>query len=175
MGKNSEKKIIFSEEIDSTISGFSLVITFIGVGIFLIFNKDYFGNQIVANIIQWIFIVIGCLGFWTEVSKINKKRRISGTDNLSMGIVMIIIWAVVYYIFKHWIGNVIGFFILVIGLYGVARGIIEIGYSITKLRKNSKKEEKHDMSVVKDVVLIFSEIAGMVLIIIQILQAIKIV
>lgn len=49
--KKKEKKATFSEEIDNSISGFALVITFIIVGIFLLFNKDYFGNQIVATVI----------------------------------------------------------------------------------------------------------------------------
>ena len=66
--KKKEKKVAFSEEIDNSISGFALVITFITVGIFLLFNKGYFENQIVANVVQWTFIVIGCLGFGTEVS-----------------------------------------------------------------------------------------------------------
>ena len=38
--KKEETKIIFSEEIDNSISGFSLVMTFIIVGMFLLFNKD---------------------------------------------------------------------------------------------------------------------------------------
>ena len=80
--KKKEKKIIFSEVIDDSISGFALVITFIVVGIFLLFNKDYFGNETVAIIIQWLFIIIGCLGFSTEISKMNKNRGIKGIDNL---------------------------------------------------------------------------------------------
>ena len=35
------KKVTFSEELDSSISRFALVIRFIVVGIFLLFNKDY--------------------------------------------------------------------------------------------------------------------------------------
>lgn len=66
--KKKEKKVTFSEEIDNSISGFALVITFITVGIFLLFNKGYFENQIVANVVQWTFIVIGGLRFGTEVS-----------------------------------------------------------------------------------------------------------
>ena len=49
-----KNRIIFSEVIDNSISGFALVITFIVVGIFLLFNKDYFGNETVAIIIQLI-------------------------------------------------------------------------------------------------------------------------
>ena len=36
--KKKEKKVTFSEEIDNSISGFALVITFITVGIFLSIN-----------------------------------------------------------------------------------------------------------------------------------------
>ena len=36
--KKKEKKVTFSEEIDNSISGFALVITFITVGIFLLFK-----------------------------------------------------------------------------------------------------------------------------------------
>lgn len=52
------------------------MITFITVVIFLLFNKGYFGNQIVANVVQWTFIVIGCLGFGTEVSTATVEESI---------------------------------------------------------------------------------------------------
>lgn len=171
--KKKENKVTFSEEIDNSISGFALVITFIIVGIFLLFNKDYFGNQIVATVIQWLFIVIGCLGFGTEISKINKTRGIKGIDNLIIGIIVVGIWAVIYYFMKNWIGNLIGFFFLVIGIYGSCRGIIEIGYSIAELNKEHKETQKSKLGIIKEMILILSEISGMALIVIQILQAIK--
>ena len=173
--KKKEKKIIFSEVIDNSISGFALVITFIVVGIFLLFNKDYFGNETVAIIIQWLFIIIGCLGFSTEISKMNKNREIKGIDNLITGIVLIVIWAIIYYFIKHWIGNVIGFFILIIGLYGGCRGIIKIGYSIIEISKRHKKEQENELNVIKEIILILSEIAGIALIVVQILQAINVI
>ena len=74
--KKKEKKVTFSEEIDNSISGFALVITFITVGIFLLFNKGYFENQIVANVVQWTFIVLGCLEFGTEVSTATVEESI---------------------------------------------------------------------------------------------------
>ena len=74
--KKKEKKVTFSEEIDNSISGFALVITFITVGIFLLFNKGYFENQIVANVVQWTFIVIGFLEFGTEVSTATVEESI---------------------------------------------------------------------------------------------------
>ena len=173
--KKKEKKITFSEEIDSSISGFSLVITFIIIGIFLLFNKDYFGNETVSTWVQWIFIIIGCLGFGTEVSNMNKKRGIKGIDNLVLGIAFIAIWAIIYYRFNHWVANTISFFFMIFGLYGGVRGIIEIVYSISKIGKEKSEDESDKLSVVKEIILILSEIAGMGLIVVQILQAIKVI
>lgn len=176
MEKNKkDKKIVFSEEIDKSISGFSLVITFIIIGIFLIFNKNYFGNAAVATSIQWIFIVIGCFGFATEISRMNEKRGIKGIDNLVVGIIIIAIWAIIYYAVKNWIGNSIAFLFLVVGLYGGIEGIIQIGYSIVQIKRKNIIEKKHNFSIAKDIVLILSEIAGIGLIIVQILQAVKII
>ena len=39
-------------------------------------NKGYFENQIVANVVQWTFIVIGCLGCGTEVSTATVEESI---------------------------------------------------------------------------------------------------
>ena len=169
------KKVTFSEEVDSSISEFALVITFIIVGIFLLFNKDYFGNQIVATIIQCLFITIGLLGFGTEISKLNKNRGIKGIDDLIIGIIIVAIWAVIYYWVKNWIGNLIGFFFLIIGLYGGCRGILEILYSLTKINREHKETQKSRIEIIKEIILILSEIAGIALIVIQILQAIKII
>lgn len=45
MGKDKEKKVIFSEEIDSSIDGFALGITFVLVAFFEVYFK-IFGNRI---------------------------------------------------------------------------------------------------------------------------------
>ena len=105
----------------------------------------------------------------------NKDRGIKGIDNLITGIIVVGIWAVIYYFVKNWIGNLIGFFFLIIGLYGSCRGIIEIGYSIAKINKEHKETQKSKLGIIKEMILILSEIAGMALIVIQILQAIKVI
>ncbi len=170
-----QKKITFSEEIDSNISGFALVLTFMSIGIFLLFNKNYFANKIVTSFIQWLFIIIGCLGFSTEISNMNKNRGVKGIDTLVLGLALTIIWALIYYFFKHWIANVIGFFILIIGVYGSFRGILEIIYSIIEINKKNKNKSENKLAIIKEIILVLSELAGMLLIVIQILQAIKII
>lgn len=175
MKQEKEKKIIFSEEIDSSISGFSLVITFIIVGLFLLFNKDYFENQTVSKVIQWIFIVMGCLGFGTEISKMNKDKGIRGIDDLIVGVILVGIWAVIYYFVGYWIGNVIGFLILIMGVYGSSQGIIKIIYSFTLISKNHINNKTGKLHFIKEIILILSEILGIALIVVQILQAVKII
>ena len=73
----------------------------------------------------------------------NKDRGIKGIDNLTTGIIVVGMWAVIYYFVKKWIGNLIGFFFLIIGLYGSCIGIIEIGYSIAKINKEHKEIQKN--------------------------------
>ena len=163
-----EKRIIFSEKIDDNISTFSVALTFFIIGIFLTYNKNYFQNEIVSTVIKIVFIVLGILGFITFVNKFNKNHQIKGMDNLIVGIVVILIWFLIYFYLKSTIANTIMFFFLILGLYGTCRGILEILYSI-------KNESKNIFEVIKRMMSILSELFGIMLIMIQILQALKII
>ena len=46
------KKIVFSEEIDSKLSGFAVALAFIAVGVLLVFDGSYFGNETVSTIVR---------------------------------------------------------------------------------------------------------------------------
>ena len=63
MANKKNKKIIFNEEIDSAISGYTLAITFVGIGVFLLNNLDYFFYSYFINIFfywyYWNFYRIG--------------------------------------------------------------------------------------------------------------------
>lgn len=61
METKNNKDIMFSENIDNSIKGFALVVTFIGTGAFMIFHREYLGDTIIAKIIQWAFIIIGII------------------------------------------------------------------------------------------------------------------
>lgn len=173
---NKEKKIVFSEKIDSTISGLALVLTFILIGVFLLFNSQYFGNEITAKVIQWIFIVVGTLGFGSEISKIkkDKEKRIKGIDDIITGIVVILIWFLVYKIVNNTTGNSIAFLLLILGTFGTFKGIIEVIYSAMQLKKE-KSNKKVNTEIMKDVMLMLSQIAGICLIAVQILQALGVI
>lgn len=51
----------------------------------------------------------------------------------------------------------------------------EFIYSIIKIGKEKKKEQKNELNVMKEIILMLSEMAGMGLIVIQILQATKVI
>ena len=82
--KTREKRVYFTPEIDSSISGFALVLTFAVVGLILQFYPNYFGNEVVTQIVKWIFIAVGILGLAAELAK--QKNQIIGLDNLIYGI-----------------------------------------------------------------------------------------
>lgn len=73
--KDREKKIYFSEEIDSRITGLALVFAFIVCGLVLQFVPLYFGNEITTTVFKWLFVVIGVAGFAVVAGKIKSGIR----------------------------------------------------------------------------------------------------
>lgn len=84
-----KNKIVFSERIDGIINGLTLGISFILVGLFLLFVPNYFGNQTVGEIVRWIFIAIGILGLIVEFNKLKTVSKIEGLGELWTGIFFI--------------------------------------------------------------------------------------
>ena len=163
-----EKKIYFSEEIDSRISGYALALAFIVCGLLLQFLPVYFGNKIVTEVIKWIFIVFGIAGFAVESGK--TKIGIVGLDDTVLGAMFIGVWFALYWFGKHWIFNIIGFVCLLFGVYGFLSGVQKIVYSISKIphtRKTLSEEEKKT-----DIILFITKIFGLILTIIQIAKAV---
>lgn len=132
-----EKKITFNEKIDNAINGYSLAITFIGIGIFLLNNLEYFGNKIVSIVILSLFSVIGVCGTFVELGK---NDTIKGFNDFGAGLVLFTPWLLIYIFGKKVWLNVLGFILLIVGGYGIVTGIIKILVSI--FMKNSSQESK---------------------------------
>lgn len=137
MENKKEKKIVFSEEIDNAISGYALAITFIGIGVFLLNNLNYFGNQIVSIVVLSIFSFIGVIGTFIELGK---NKRIKGWDDFGVGLFFFIPWLLIYMFGKNIWLNIAGFILLVSGVYGMLSGIIKVIVSI--FYEASTKEKK---------------------------------
>lgn len=166
--KQKEKKIVFSEEIDSLINGLALGLTFVVVGIVLVLIPDYFGNKTVGNAIRWLFIVVGALGVLTEFGKLKPVSGIKGFDDFWVGVLCLAVWAVFYFLAHHVWANIVGFFFLVIGGYGGVSGVFKIAYSMYLARKNKGIKKGN---VASDVLVLLTKVASAVLVVIQIVKA----
>lgn len=80
MGKDKEKKVMFSEEIDSSIDGFALGITFVLVAFFEVYFK-IFGNRMVEIVLAIGLLLFGIFGTLTEIGRISTDN-IKGGDDL---------------------------------------------------------------------------------------------
>ncbi|MCR0199529.1 hypothetical protein [[Clostridium] innocuum] len=173
MSENKERKITFSEEVDDKINGFGLAITFVIIGIGLSVSSNFFENELVSEIIRWIFIIVGSLGLMTEYSKRKKKSNIKGVDDFTLGIVCVVVSGVVLYIVKNIYGKVIFFVIILFGLYGCITGLLKIFYSIYISMKERQINNLKNKGMISDLIIFLTQLMGLILIILQLIQAIS--
>ena len=166
MSENKERKITFSEEVDDKINGFGLAITFVIIGIGLSVSSNFFENELVSEIIRWIFIIVGSLGLMTEYSKRKKKSNIKGVDDFTLGIVCVVVSGVVLYIVKNIYGKVIFFVIILFGLYGCITGLL-------KILKERQINNLKNKGMISDLIIFLTQLMGLILIILQLIQAIS--
>lgn len=168
--QKKEKKIYFSPEIDSRIEGFALVFTFVVIGLILQFVPNYFGNELVTQIVKWVFIVVGVIGFASELGK--QKNQLVGLDNLVYGLFFTGGWVAFFVFVKHWIANVVSFVLLILGLYSFFMGIQQIFHSIS-LRSKGKENAGLSKETAKgDILLFLTKLLGVVLVAFQICKAV---
>lgn len=173
MSKNKKRKIIFSEEIDDKINGFALAITFVIIGIGLSVLTNFFENELVSEIIRWIFIIVGLLGLLVECSKRKKKFNIKGYDDFIAGIVCVIIACLILYLVKNILGKITFFVIALFGLYGCITGVLKIIYSIYISMKERKNKGENNKGMISDLIIFLTQLMGLLLIILQFIQAIS--
>jgi len=167
--EKKQRKIVFSEEIDSRIDGLTLGFAFIAVGLFLLFVPDYFGNKLAGQIVRWVFIVIGVLGLFVEFGKVKPISEIKGFDDLWVGILFLAIWTALYYLTQNFLLNIVGFFCLVFGVYGAFRGLFRIIYSIRLNRENVHSKS----TIVSDVLIFLTKVISLALVVLQFVKAIQ--
>ena len=174
--KEKEKKpkeIVFSEEIDSAITGYAIGISFTGIGVFLLLKPDYFAIPLISYIVGAIIGVIGMLGTGIELSK---HSKVKGLGKLVTGMICLAGW-VLGYILVHstWL-NVLIFILLVVGCYTVCLGLIQGVVSIARNIQANPKEKNEDKSKVigntlTQIVLFLTQLCGLLLAIINVLKA----
>lgn len=172
--KANEKKIMFSEEVDNLINSLAIGLSFVTIGLIWTFRADYFGNSIANTIVQWCFIVLGVLGLATDIPKILKKNGIQGTDDLLYGGLFFGIWLILFLFVSKTRVNILSFFLLLFGLYSLLKGIGEVFYSLISIsKKDSKTNRVPFKKLLTNIVLLLTQLAGFILVIIQIIKALK--
>lgn len=166
--EKKQKKIVFSEEIDSRIDGLTLGFAFIAVGLFLLFIPDYFGNKLVGQIVRWVFIAIGGLGLFVEFGKVNPISEIKGFDDLWLGALLLAIWAALYFLTHNFLCNIAGFVCLVLGVYSTFQGLFRIIYSI---RLNQKSKTQSKSTIISDILIFLTKVISLVLVVLQLVKA----
>lgn len=167
MSKQKEKKIVFSEEVDSSINGFALGISFVLLALFVIYF-GIFQNTIAERIVAIVLLVIGIAGTMTEIGRI-KKGDIKGVDDLFVGLLFTVAPIIAILKYENVYLNVILFIALMLGSYGTMRGFFEIVYSL-KLQKRKSGSVK--IEVMKIIVAV-TELIALVVAVIQLIQEIS--
>ncbi|WP_346025867.1 hypothetical protein [Clostridium nitritogenes] len=164
-----EKKITFSEEIDSKITGFAMVLAFLTWGIFLLLCPNYFGSIVATTIIRWVFIIIGALGLVAELTN-DKKSNIKGLDDFFGGMICIGIWISIFIFINNLWMNIFSFVFFCFGSFCIYEGTIKIIYSSIQ---NIKKQEESKKGIFTDILLFLTKVASLILVILQIIEVFK--
>lgn len=165
---NKEKKIVFSEIIDSKINGYAIGISFLSISTFLLVNNTYFHWTSLTYFIGAVFGVIGVAGIGTEL---DKSKKFKGIGNLVVGLLFLGIWAALFILLKNNpVANAAGMPALIIGAYGFVRGLIELFYSIYLEIVSS---ERSFSKIIKAVFVFITQLCGLVLTILNMLKIYK--
>lgn len=163
---SKEKKITFSEEIDSSISGIALGISFVVMSI-LVWKFEMFHHVIVDRVVEIVLILLGIVGTMTEVGKLN-KGNIKGLDDLVTGIICT--GVTIFLIWKMdilWL-NVICFLFALIGIFELFTGIFKATYS---LLLNRRKSENKKIKIISAITLA-TELIALVVVVLQLVSEI---
>lgn len=168
-----EKKIIFSETIDSAINGYAVGVSFIGIGVFLLLKPDYFTYPIATYILGAIIGVIGFLGTGMELSK---SFKIKGMNNFALGLILLAFWLFMYLKISSLWANIVFFLFFVLGTYSLCLGFIQSIYSIVSNIKSTKSSDEKLNSkgnIVSQIVLFLTQLCGLAIAVLNVIKAVN--
>ncbi len=84
------------------------------------------------------------------------------------------IWLILFLFVSKTRVNILSFFLLLFGLYSLLKGIGEVFYSLISIsKKDSKTNRVPFKKLLTNIVLLLTQLAGFILVIIQIIKALK--
>lgn len=113
------------------VKGISTAIALLTGSFYLYINPDFFGYQLVTNIVGAIIGVIGVLGFITEAGKMNENLKPYIRD-LATRFLIIVIIILLNIIFSNVIVNAIIFILFLTCVYAMSSFVINVSILISK-------------------------------------------
>lgn len=177
MNNEKTKKVVFTKEIDSALTGYALGASFMGIGIFLLLKPDYFSAPLASYIVGAIIGLFGTFGVGVELSK---SSKIKGIDNIAFGILFGAGWLLCYIKIRSLVSNIISLILLFIGCYAIFLGLFQGVYSILNNIKNSNQREKDgtegekgQSTILSQIILFMTQLCGLGLAIVNIIKALN--
>ncbi len=172
--EKKEKKPIFSQEVDSAINGYAIGISFIGIGIFLLLEPNYFSLSVASYILGAIIGIVGVIGTGIELGK---SSGMKGLDNMMLGFIVFLVWLFLYLRFSNpWV-NIISFTLLIIGSYAILLGLFQGVYSIIRNIQLHKEKNEQDISkgkILSQLVLFLTQICGLLVAVVNAIKAVSV-
>ncbi len=167
MGMKKKKDFVFSAEIDSSINGLALGISFVLVAIFVMGFK-IFNNAIAERAIAIILLVIGIAGTISEIEKM-KQNDIKGIGDVFLGLLFVIPSSLgIVKTNLIWLHAIL-LPVFLFGMYGLMRGVFEIIYSLKIVKRESKNKKIEIMKIVVTI----TEVIALVVAILQLVSEIQ--
>lgn len=135
----NDKNIIFSKEIDDSINGIALGITF-SLMAFLLMSLKIIPIEILNHLIAILMIIIGICGTFIELEKL-LKGKIKGVQNFSFGFVFSFLLYFGITKIDYFIIDLLFFVMLLILVYITFQGALCIIYSIILERRKLKSKK----------------------------------
>ena len=133
---NIKKRPVFSEFQINIINTFSMIVTYIIIGLILNIDYEYFGTASKAIIIS--LIVLGLFGLVTELRKLNKLYGIRGLAEFTIGSFMFCCFLFMkmftnangYNDFVQFLYQLILCLLLMIVIFSICKGVIKMFWSV---------------------------------------------
>ena len=155
-----------SKSTEKQIDSIALALTFVALGLVLTFIPQFFGDEFATNILRWIFVFLGLVGFASSFN--NKDSQISGMTDIALGVLFLIIGIAAYSFIPAPYGGIISIVVLLFGIFGTLRGVLILLYTT---KRTLKQRQDHEQSGNAAAILeLLTKLAALAMMIIQIVQ-----
>ncbi len=134
----------------------------------LFFNSTYFGSVLATNIALIVFLLFGIVGLNTEIEKYTNKSLDLNASELLGAVLFLGPWYYLQLQPHHWGWNILYVILLLFGIIFAVRWIMSLGSRFVSAIKVDDLPQK-----LKAGVLILTQIAAIVGIVVKIMQSIK--